>query len=140
MSASVPKEKRHRTDPGTKVKSDATLIRVEADNGLTGIGAALDDDSHPLGELEFTRFDFHDRAGLQELRRETLGAGGLRSELIEDHGQPSCRLARAVCFYPFAHANISPAAANVAGHRIINVGTAARENILLHDLHSRWEG
>src|SRR6201995_4867811 len=41
MSASVPKEKRHRTDLGTKVKSDATLIRVETDSGLTGIGAAL---------------------------------------------------------------------------------------------------
>jgi hypothetical protein len=41
MSALVPKEKRHRTDLGTKVKSDATLIRVETDNGLTGIGAAL---------------------------------------------------------------------------------------------------
>src|SRR5215467_12279755 len=96
MSAPVPEEKRHRTDLGTKVRSDATLIRVEADNGLTGIGAALDDDPHPLGELEFTRFDFRDRAGLQELRRETLGAGGLRSELIENHGQPSSRLARAV--------------------------------------------
>jgi D-galactarolactone cycloisomerase len=41
MSAMVPKEKRHRTDLGTKVKSDATLIRVETDKGLTGIGAAL---------------------------------------------------------------------------------------------------
>src|SRR6202047_897257 len=41
MSAPVPGEKRHRTDLGTKVKSDATLIRVETDNGLTGIGAAL---------------------------------------------------------------------------------------------------
>ena len=41
MSALVPKEKRHRTDLGTKVKSDATLIRVETDNALTGIGAAL---------------------------------------------------------------------------------------------------
>src|SRR5499433_3176957 len=41
MSASVPKERRHRTDLGTKVKSDATLIRVETDSGLTGIGAAL---------------------------------------------------------------------------------------------------
>ena len=40
MSAPVPEEKRHRTDLGTKVKCDATLIRVEADNGLTGIGAA----------------------------------------------------------------------------------------------------
>ena len=29
MSAPVPEEKRHRTDLGTKVKSDATLIRVE---------------------------------------------------------------------------------------------------------------
>src|ERR1700723_53784 len=41
MSAPVPEEKRHRTDLGTKVKSDATLIRVETDNGLVGIGAAL---------------------------------------------------------------------------------------------------
>ena len=36
MSAPVPKEKRHRTDLGTKVESDATLIRVETDDGLTG--------------------------------------------------------------------------------------------------------
>ena len=41
MSAPVPEGNRHRTDLGTKVKSDATLIRVETDNGLTGIGAAL---------------------------------------------------------------------------------------------------
>src|SRR5262249_28371414 len=41
MSAPVPMDKRHRTDLGTKVKSDATLIRVETDTGLTGIGAAL---------------------------------------------------------------------------------------------------
>ena len=33
-------EKSHRTDLGT-IKSDATLIRVETDNGLIGIGAAL---------------------------------------------------------------------------------------------------
>src|ERR1700722_5073772 len=41
MSAPVPEDRRHRTDLGTKVKSDATLIRVETDSGLTGIGAAL---------------------------------------------------------------------------------------------------
>jgi Mandelate racemase / muconate lactonizing enzyme, N-terminal domain len=41
MSAPVPEERRHRTDLGTKVKSDATLIHVETDSGLTGIGAAL---------------------------------------------------------------------------------------------------
>jgi D-galactarolactone cycloisomerase len=41
MSASVPPDKRHRTDLGTKVKSDATLIRVETDTGIVGIGAAL---------------------------------------------------------------------------------------------------
>src|SRR6202041_3949398 len=41
MSAPVPTENRHRTDLGTKIKSDATLIRVETDNGITGIGAAL---------------------------------------------------------------------------------------------------
>jgi L-alanine-DL-glutamate epimerase-like enolase superfamily enzyme len=41
MSALVPQEKRHPTDLGTKIKSDATHIRVETDNGLVGIGAAL---------------------------------------------------------------------------------------------------
>lgn len=41
MSDPVPRERQHRTDLGTKVKSDATLIRVETDNGLTGMGAAL---------------------------------------------------------------------------------------------------
>lgn len=41
MSSPVPPERRHRTDLGTKVKSDATLIRVETDKGLVGIGAAL---------------------------------------------------------------------------------------------------
>ena len=41
MSDPVPPEKQHRTDSGTKVKSDATLILVETDNGLTGMGAAL---------------------------------------------------------------------------------------------------
>src|ERR1041385_9013226 len=41
MSAPVPPDRRHRTDLGTKVKSDAPLIRVETDSGLVGIGAAL---------------------------------------------------------------------------------------------------
>jgi L-alanine-DL-glutamate epimerase-like enolase superfamily enzyme len=41
MSSPVPPERQHRTDLGTKVKSDATLIRVETDKGLVGIGAAL---------------------------------------------------------------------------------------------------
>ena len=41
MSDPVPPQRQHRTDLGTKVKSDATLILVETDRGLTGIGAAL---------------------------------------------------------------------------------------------------
>ena len=41
MSDPVPRERQHRTDLGTKVKSDATLILVETDKGLTGMGAAL---------------------------------------------------------------------------------------------------
>ncbi len=41
MSDPVPRERQHRTDLGTKVKSDATLILVETDRGLTGMGAAL---------------------------------------------------------------------------------------------------
>ena len=50
MSAPVPEDKRHRTDLGTKVKSDATLIRIETDNGLIGIGAALGTPNPPLGD------------------------------------------------------------------------------------------
>jgi hypothetical protein len=41
MSDPVPPQRQHRTDLGTKVKSDATLILVETDKGLTGMGAAL---------------------------------------------------------------------------------------------------
>jgi L-alanine-DL-glutamate epimerase-like enolase superfamily enzyme len=41
MSDPVPLQRQHRTDLGTKVKSDATLILVETDNGLAGMGAAL---------------------------------------------------------------------------------------------------
>ncbi len=41
MSDPVPPERRHRTDIGTKVKSDAVLILVEAEGGLTGMGASL---------------------------------------------------------------------------------------------------
>src|SRR5919205_2841908 len=41
MSDPVPRERQHRTDLGTKVKSDATLILVETDKGLRGMGAAL---------------------------------------------------------------------------------------------------
>ena len=41
MSDPVPEERRHRTDLGTKVKSDAVLILVETDDGLTGMGASL---------------------------------------------------------------------------------------------------
>ena len=96
MSAPVP-EKRHQTDLGTKVKSDSTLVRVEADNGLMASARLSTTILIPRGaRVHAVRLP---RPGLQELRRETLGAGGLRSELIEDHGQPSfCPLARAVCF------------------------------------------
>ena len=51
MSDPVPVENRHRTDLGTKVKSDSAIIVVETDSGLSGIGAAS-------GEREFTRHDF----------------------------------------------------------------------------------
>jgi L-alanine-DL-glutamate epimerase-like enolase superfamily enzyme len=41
MSDPIPQQRRHRNDGGTKTKSDATLILVETDSGLTGMGAAL---------------------------------------------------------------------------------------------------
>ena len=41
LSSPIPEERQHRTDLGTKVKSDSVLIQVETDEGLTGLGASL---------------------------------------------------------------------------------------------------
>ena len=41
MSDVVPPERQHRNDLGTKIKSDATLVTVETDEGRVGLGAAL---------------------------------------------------------------------------------------------------
>ena len=41
MSDPIPRERQHRTDLGTRVKSDAVLVMVKTDEGLTGIGASL---------------------------------------------------------------------------------------------------
>ena len=41
LSNPIPEERQHRTDLGTKVKSDSVLILVETDEGLTGLGASL---------------------------------------------------------------------------------------------------
>ncbi|MCH8826640.1 MAG: mandelate racemase/muconate lactonizing enzyme family protein [Chloroflexi bacterium] len=41
MSDPIPEERRHRTDLGTKVKSDSVIIQVLTDDGLTGVGASL---------------------------------------------------------------------------------------------------
>ena len=41
VSDPVPLDRQHRTDLGTKVKSDAVLVMVETDTGLTGLGASL---------------------------------------------------------------------------------------------------
>jgi len=41
LSDPVPPERRHRNDQGAKVKSDAVIVFVETDNGLTGVGASL---------------------------------------------------------------------------------------------------
>ena len=40
LSAPVPKERQWRTDFGTKVKSDTTIVVVETDEGITGYGCA----------------------------------------------------------------------------------------------------
>jgi len=70
MSAPVPPERQHRTDLGTKVKSDATLIRVETDNGLVGLGAALGSPPVVKAIVE------------NELAHEVEGEDPLFSELI----------------------------------------------------------
>ena len=54
MSAPVPREKRHRTDLGTKIKSDATLIRVELDNGLIAVSDITWTGWHKFRELRVT--------------------------------------------------------------------------------------
>ena len=40
MSDAIPPPRQHRTNLGTKVKSDAVLVMVETDAGLTGVGAS----------------------------------------------------------------------------------------------------
>ncbi len=70
MSALVPRDKQHRTDLGTKVKSDATLIRVETDSGLVGLGAALGSPPVVKAIVE------------HELGPEAIGEDPMFSELI----------------------------------------------------------
>ena len=41
MSDPLPEERQHRTDLGTKIKSDSVIIQVETDEGLVGLGASL---------------------------------------------------------------------------------------------------
>ncbi len=41
LSHVVPPERRQRSDLGTRMKNDSTLIMVQTDEGLTGLGAAL---------------------------------------------------------------------------------------------------
>ena len=41
MSDPIPPANRHRTDIGTKVKTDAVLILIDTDTGHTGVGASL---------------------------------------------------------------------------------------------------
>ena len=41
MSDPIPEERQHRTDLGTKIKSDSVIVLVETDEGLTGMGASL---------------------------------------------------------------------------------------------------
>jgi L-alanine-DL-glutamate epimerase-like enolase superfamily enzyme len=41
LSDPIPPERQHRTDLGTKVKTDSVLVMVETDEGITGIGASL---------------------------------------------------------------------------------------------------
>ncbi len=41
MSDQIPPERQHRTDLGTKIKTDATLILIDTDEGFTGVGASL---------------------------------------------------------------------------------------------------
>lgn len=41
LSDQIPEAEQHRTDLGTMVKTDATLVFVETDGGLRGVGASL---------------------------------------------------------------------------------------------------
>ena len=41
LSDPIPEERQHRTDLGTKVKTDSVLVLMETDQGLTGVGASL---------------------------------------------------------------------------------------------------
>ena len=70
MSDPVPPENRHRTDTGTKVKSDSAIILVDTDEGLTGMGAAL---GNPLVVAAIVE---------HELESEIVGENPMFSERI----------------------------------------------------------
>ncbi|MCH7642955.1 MAG: mandelate racemase/muconate lactonizing enzyme family protein [Chloroflexi bacterium] len=70
MSDPVPEERQHRNDLGTKVKSDATLIVVETDDGLKGLGASLGNPEVVAALIEF------------DLAPSVIGEDPLFSELI----------------------------------------------------------
>ena len=70
MSDPVPLNRQHRNDLGTKVKSDATLIVVETDDGLKGLGASLGNPEVVAALVEF------------DLGPSVLGENPLFSELI----------------------------------------------------------
>ena len=70
MSDPVAPEKRHRTDLGTKVKSDSAIIVLEADDGRIGIGAALGNPKVIAAIVEY------------ELAPEVIGEDPMFSERI----------------------------------------------------------
>jgi len=70
MSDPVPLERQHRNDLGTKIKSDATLIVVETDDGLKGLGASLGNPEVVAALVEF------------DLGPSVIGEDPLFSELI----------------------------------------------------------
>ena len=41
MSDPIPEDRQHRTDLGTRIKSDSVIVLIETDEGLTGMGASL---------------------------------------------------------------------------------------------------
>lgn len=84
MSDPVPLQRQHRTDMGTKVKSDATLILVETDNGLIGIGAALGTPPVVAAIVEY------------ELGPEVVGEDPLFSERIYEKMYSGSRAAQAL--------------------------------------------
>ena len=91
LSDPIPTERRHRTDLGTKMKTDAVLLFVDTDEGLTGMGTAL---GNPRAVVSIVEADLapylvgEDPLYSERLYEKMYNASRWKPALERGHAQP----------------------------------------------------